>query len=246
MSEPAVTVALVTGAAGGVGRQVAADLASRGWIVLVPGRSVDVARSLAADLAGFGDVRALEVDLDVTVPAAVEAVPEAVRAATGRLDVLVNNTAAFASWNELASSAGVAAARIVMESNDFGPWRLAQILLPLLRESPHPRIVNVSSGGGSCSDAPTRPTPRRGTAAGHGVSRAALSALTATLAAELAGSNVLVNAVEPGHTATWPGTQQVGAPWVLEVAASVVLAAVLPDGGPSGAFPRDDGELLPW
>ena len=245
MLDPAVTVALVTGATRGIGRQVAADLAARGWTVLVSGRSAEVAHAAAADLADAGDVRALEVDLDVTDAAAAEAVPEAVRASTGRLDVLVNNAAAFAYWSELATAADLVSARAVMETNLFGPWRLTQVLLPLLRESAHPRIVNVSSGAGSHGDDQFGLTRRGGAAASYGVSKAALNALTASLAAELAGSGVLVNAVCPGLTATWPGAEQMGARPVAEGAASVVAAAVLPDDGPSGAFLRD-GRPLPW
>ncbi|WP_076259118.1 SDR family NAD(P)-dependent oxidoreductase [Intrasporangium flavum] len=245
MPDPALSVALVTGSTRGIGRQVASDLADRGWTVLVSGRSAATARSVAAELAGHGDVRALEVDLDVTDAAAVEAVPQAVRAGTGRLDVLVNNAAAFVDWTEVASAADLDAARAVMETNLFGPWRLTQVLLPLLRESPHPRVVNVSSGGGSHGDEQFGLTRRGGAAASYGVSKAALNALTATLAAELAGTGVLVNAVCPGLTATWPGAEQMGARPVAEGAASVVAATVLPDGGPSGAFLRD-GRPLPW
>jgi NAD(P)-dependent dehydrogenase (short-subunit alcohol dehydrogenase family) len=243
--EPALTVALVTGSTRGIGRQVVTDLATRGWTVLVSGRRAEVARSVATELAEHGDVRALEVDLDVTDATAVESVPEAVRRTTGRLDVLVNNAAAFVDWTEVASAADLDAARAVMETNLFGPWRLTQVLLPLLRESAHPRVVNVSSGGGSHGDEQFGLTRRGGAAASYGVSKAALNALTATLAAELAGTGVLVNAVCPGLTATWPGAERMGARPVAEGAASVVMGAVLPDDGPSGAFLRD-GRPLPW
>ena len=238
-------VALVTGATRGIGRQVAADLAGRGFTVLVSGREADRARATAAELGTSGDVRALELALDVTDPGAVERVPEAVRAAAGRLDVLVNNAAAFVDWTEVASTADLAAARKVMDANLFGPWRLVQVLLPLLRESPHARIVNVSSGGGSHGDESFGLPRRGGAAASYGISKAALNALTATLAAELAGSGVLVNAVCPGLTATWPGAEQMGARPVSEGAASVVFGATLPDDGPSGGFFRD-GHPLPW
>ena len=244
MPDPAA-VALVTGSTRGIGRQVAADLAGRGLTVLVSGRSAEVARATAAGLSGAGDVRALDLDLDVTDATAVAAVPGAVRDAAGGLDVLVNNAAAFVDWTELASAADLDVARGVMETNLFGPWRLAQVLLPLLRESAHARIVNVSSGGGSHGDEQFGLTRRGGAAASYGVSKAALNALTATLAAELAGSGVLVNVVCPGLTATWPGAEQMGARPVAEGAASVVAAAVLPDDGPSGAFLRD-GRPLPW
>jgi NAD(P)-dependent dehydrogenase (short-subunit alcohol dehydrogenase family) len=72
-----------------------------------------------------------------------------------------------------------------------------------------------------------------------------LNALTAKFAAELADSRILVNAVCPGLTATAPGMEAFGARPVPEGAASVVWAATLPDGGPTGGFFRD-GKPLPW
>ena len=237
------TVALVTGATRGIGRQVVVDLARRGVTVLVSGRDAQAARTTAAELAGEGDVRALDIDLDVTDAQAVAAAPAAVRDAAGRLDVLVNNAAAFVDWTEVASAADLGVARGVMEANLFGPWRMVQVLLPLLRESPHPRVVNVSSGGGSHGDEQFGLTRRGGAAASYGISKAALNALTATLAAELAGTGVLVNAVCPGLTATWPGAEQMGARPVAEGAASVVAAALLPDDGPSGTFLRDGSPI---
>jgi hypothetical protein len=65
------------------------------------------------------------------------------------------------------------------------------------------------------------------------------------LAAELADGPILVNAVCPGLTATWPGAEQMGARPVDESAAGVVWAATLPDDGPRGGFFRD-GRPLPW
>lgn len=209
------TVALVTGATRGIGRQVAADLAARGFTVVVSGRDAAAALATAAELSDRGDVRALGLGLDV------------------------------ADWTEVASAADLDVAREVMDTNLFGAWRMVQALLPMLRESPHPRVVNVSSGGGSHGDEQFGLTRRGGAAASYGISKAALNALTATLAAELAGTGVLVNAVCPGLTATWPGAEQMGARPVEEGAASVVAAVVLPDGGPSGAFLRD-GHPIPW
>ena len=209
------TVALVTGATRGIGRQVAADLAARGFTVVVSGRDAAAALATAAELSDRGEVRALGLGLDV------------------------------ADWTEVASAADLDVAREVMDTNLFGAWRMVQALLPMLRESPHPRVVNVSSGGGSHGDEQFGLTRRGGAAASYGISKAALNALTATLAAELAGTGVLVNAVCPGLTATWPGAEQMGARPVEEGAASVVAAVVLPDGGPSGAFLRD-GHPIPW
>jgi NAD(P)-dependent dehydrogenase (short-subunit alcohol dehydrogenase family) len=105
--------------------------------------------------------------------------------------------------------------------------------------------VNVSSGAGSHRDDQFGLAKRGGTAASYGISKAALNALTSTLAAELADTPILVNAVCPGLTATWPGAEAMGARPVAEGAASVLWAATLPDDGPTGEL-RRDGRLLPW
>jgi NAD(P)-dependent dehydrogenase (short-subunit alcohol dehydrogenase family) len=190
-------------------------------------------------------VRALPVDLDVADDASVQEAAVALERDPGRLDVLINNAAAYVDWSETASGADLVAARKVLEVNLFGPWRLTNALLPLLRQSPHPRIVNVSSGAGSHGDDQFGLAERGGAAASYGISKAALNALTSTFAAELAESSILVNAVCPGLTATWPGAEAMGARPVTEGAASALWAATLPDDGPTGEL-RRDGRPLPW
>ena len=98
------------------------------------------------------DVRALGLDLDVSDAASVLRLPDAVRRIAGSLDVLINNAAAFVDWGDVGSDADLELARSVMETNLFGAWRVTQALLPLLRESAHARLVNVSSGAGSHGD----------------------------------------------------------------------------------------------
>ena len=228
-------VVLVTGSAKGIGREVARQLTERGETVIVSARDGARARQVADELG------ARAVELDVTDDASVAAAADAI----GELDVLVNNAAAFVDWSEMASAADLATAREVIDTNLLGTWRVTQAMLPLLRRSAHPRIVMVSSGGGSHADEQFGLTRRGGAAATYGISKAALNALTATLAAELASTPVLVNAVCPGLTATWPGAEQMGARPVADGGASVLWAATLPDDGPRGGFFRD-GEPLGW
>ena len=147
----------------------------------------------------------------------------------GRSSPSLYPTRAGPDADELATAADLSASEQVLSTNLFGPWRTIQALLPLLRESPHPRIVNVSSGAGSHGDEQFGLTRRGGAAASYGISKAAQNALTATLAAELADTQILVNAVCPGLTATWPGAEQMGARAIGEGAASIVWAATLPE-----------------
>ena len=238
-------VVLVTGAARGIGKEVARQLAGLGATVLIGARNADHAKATAEELSLAGDVRPLPVALDVADDASVGMAVRALEDDPGRLDVLINNAAAYVDWSETAAGADLAAARHVLEVNLFGPWRLTNALLPLLRRSPHPRIVNVSSGAGSHGDDQFGLTRRSGAAASYGISKAALNALTSTLAAELAGTPILVNAVCPGLTATWPGAEAMGARPVNDGAASVLWAATLPDDGPTGEL-RRDGQPLAW
>lgn len=238
-------VVLITGATRGLGTEVARQLAHRGATALLSGREAAKAQATAEQLQAAGDVRALPVDLDVTDAGSVQAAAAALRREPGRLDVLINNAAAYVDWAETATGADLDVAQRVMATNLYGPWRMTQALLPLLRESAHPRVVNVSSGAGSHGDEQFGLTRRGGAAASYGISKAAQNALTSTLAAELAQTPILVNAACPGLTATWPGAEQMGARPIADGAASIVWAATIPDDGPSGGLFRD-GRPLPW
>lgn len=234
-------IAVVTGAARGIGREVSRQLADRGMTVVLTARDLAAAVDAAREMPG--DVRPLP--LDVADEASVVALADVLQREYGRLNVLVNNAAAAADWAEKSSTADLAEVAAAFHTNVIGPWRLIQTLLPLLRATPGARVVNVSSGAGSHGDDQFGLVARQGTAAGYGVSKAALNALTAAVAAELAGSGVLINAVCPGLTATAPGMESMGARPVSEGAASVVWAATLPPDGPTGGFFRD-GRPLPW
>jgi len=237
-------VALVTGASHGIGREVARQLAERGMTVVLIARSREKSGAAAAELNGDGlDVR--PATLDVTGEASVKRTAAEIEGEFGRLDVLVNNAAAFVDWSETVLTADLDAAHAVFETNLFGAWRVCQAFVPLVLRGEHGRIVNVSSGAGSHGDPDFGLTTGGGSVASYGVSKAAVGALTSKLAAELDGAGVLVNSVCPGLTATAPGMEEMGARPVPEDAASVVWAATLPDDGPAGGFFRD-GEPVPW
>jgi NAD(P)-dependent dehydrogenase (short-subunit alcohol dehydrogenase family) len=217
-------VAVVTGASRGIGLAVARDLAARGFTV------VQGARDPAAAPRVDGDV--LVRRLDVTDAASIARLADELDAVT----VLVNNAAILYDTRNRAATVDLDVVRAAMETNLYGAWAMSQALLPHLRRSGHGRIVNVSSGAGSLA------TMGGGTPA-YQVSKAALNALTRTLAGELRRDGILVNAVCPGWVATDMGGP--GGRPVEQGAASVVWAALLPDDGPTGGFFRD-GEPVPW
>jgi NAD(P)-dependent dehydrogenase (short-subunit alcohol dehydrogenase family) len=217
-------VALVTGANRGLGLEVARQLAARGYTVIAGAR--DPGRVPALD----GDVR--PVRLDVTDDASIAAV----RGELDALDVLVNNAAIHYDTWERAMTADLDVVREALETNTFGPWRMAIACADLLRASAHGRLVNVSSGAGAL-------TGMRDGAPAYSVSKAALNALTLMLADALARDGVLVNAVCPGWVATDMGGS--GGRPVRDGAAGIVWAATLPDDGPTGGFFRD-GRPIDW
>jgi len=228
-------IALVTGANRGIGLEVCRQLASRGFVVLLTARDAAKAKAAAKKLSNAGRVEPLL--LDVADPASIKKAAAEVASRYGHLDVLINNAGInYDTW-ETAEHADIDAA--VMETittNLLGPWRLCQAFLPLLRKSEAGRIVNVSSESGSLANMGAGPPA-------YQVTKAALNALTRTLAGELRSAHILVNAVCPGWVATAMGGA--GAPRsVQEGAAGIVWASTLPDNGPTGGFFRDGKPLL--
>ncbi|HEY1275442.1 MAG TPA: SDR family oxidoreductase [Thermoleophilaceae bacterium] len=224
-------MAVVTGGNRGIGLEVCRQLAAGGYAVVLGSRDVGKGKQAAARLDGVAACA-----LDVADDRSVDAAGAWVADRFGRCDALVNNAAILYDTWAHAASADLGEVHDAVETNLFGAWRTTLALLPLLRRSPHGRVVNVSSQGGSLA------SMGAGTPA-YNVTKAALNALTRTLAAELRPDGILVNSICPGWTATDMGGA--GARPVAEGAASVVRGVTLPDDGPTGGFFRD-GRSLPW
>jgi NAD(P)-dependent dehydrogenase (short-subunit alcohol dehydrogenase family) len=228
-------IALVTGANRGIGLDVCRQLAEHGFYVLLGSR--DAAKGAAAAeriAARRGTIEA--ITLDVTDQGSVDRVHTLVANRFGRLDVLVNNAAILYDAGSFATNAELRLVQQALDTNLFGAWRMCLSFVPLLRQSRHGRIVNVSSEAGSLAS-------MGGGTPAYATSKVALNALTRMLAAELRSAGILVNSVCPGWVATDMGGA--GGRPVAEGAASVVWAALLPDDGPTGGFFRD-GVRLPW
>lgn len=238
-------IALVTGGNKGIGREIAAQLADLGHTVIIGARSLERGEATAAELrAAGGNVTA--VGLDVTDAASVEAAAATVRAQHGRLDALINNAGISHQpgadfTGQLPRSADVDHVRHVFETNVFGVITVTSALLPLLRLSGTPRIVNVSSSAGSLaaiSDfSNTDPV-----ALGYVPSKTALTAVTMMYARDLADEKILVNAVCPGFIATDLNNHH-GTGTPAEGARSAVAMATIAADGPSGTFTDVDGPV---
>ncbi|TKT88967.1 SDR family NAD(P)-dependent oxidoreductase [Dyadobacter frigoris] len=244
-------VALVTGANQGIGFQVAKELVANGYTVLLGSRNLENGE-IAAKKIGKNTYA---IQLDVTDKESINAAAERVRNEFGRLDLLVNNAAisnAGAPGRTLeemmqssqASVASLDEVRAVFETNVFGVLAVTQAMLPILRKVPAARIVNVSSGVGSLTlnSDPTFPY-RPGFGVIYAASKTALNAITLSFAIELESTNIKVNAVSPGFTAT-ALNNFAGVETIEEGSRSVVRAA-LDKNGPTGTFSGPDG-LFPW
>ncbi len=237
--------ALVTGANKGIGYEIAAGLGALGWSVGVGARD-DRRREEAVEKLRAAGVDAFGVPLDVTDDASVAAAARLVEERAGRLDVLVNNAGVTGGMPQEPTGVDLDAVRAAVETNVIGVIRVTNAMLPLLRRSAAPRIVNMSSGVGSL----TRQTTSTGESAtgplsaAYSPSKTMLNAVTIQYAKELRDTNILVNAACPGFTATDLNAFR-GVRTPEQGAAIAIRLATLPDDGPTGGFFEDAG-VVPW
>jgi NAD(P)-dependent dehydrogenase (short-subunit alcohol dehydrogenase family) len=237
------TVALVTGANKGIGYEIAAGLGALGWQVGVGARDeARLADAVAKLSAGGADV--FGVPLDVTDDASAAAAAALIEERAGGLDVLVNNAAITGGKIMTPTTADPATMRAVVETNVIGVMRVTNAMLPMLRRSSAPRIVNMSSTVGSLTLQTTPGAETGPIAAAYSPSKTFLNAVTVQYAKELADTNILINLGCPGFTATdLNGFRGVRTP--QQGAAIAIHLATLPDDGPTGGF-FDDAGTIPW
>jgi len=234
--------ALVTGANKGIGYEIAAGLARRGFRVGVGARdtarreeAVDKLRAEGLDVFGV----ALDVTDDASVAAAAARLEE-----LGGLDVLVNNAGITGGMPQEPSQVTAEQVLGVVDVNVLGVIRVTNAMLPLLRRAAAPRIVNVSSTVGSLGLQTAQAEPIGPLSGAYSPTKTYLNALTVQYAKELAPDGILVNAGCPGYVATdlnghrGTRTPEQGAAVFLEL-------ATLPADGPTGTFSDETG-VQPW
>ncbi|NJQ06119.1 SDR family NAD(P)-dependent oxidoreductase [Streptomyces lonarensis] len=245
MSE--MKTALVTGANKGIGYETAAGLAARGYRVAVGARDAD-RREAAVERLRAGGAEAFGVPLDVTDDRVVTEAAASVERQAGRLDVLVNNAGISGptgpGWGQDPTALDLDVVRAVVDTNVLGVIRVTNAMLPLLRRSAAPRIVNVSSSVGSVARQADPSVQVGPVMAAYAPSKSYLNAITVQYARHFADTGILINAVCPGLVATdFTGFQAPRTP--QQGAAIAIRLATLPDGGPTGGFFEDDG-AVPW
>jgi NAD(P)-dependent dehydrogenase (short-subunit alcohol dehydrogenase family) len=243
-------VAVITGSHKGLGYAIARQLAQQGNIqTVITSRKAEDGLTAQQRLADEG----LQVDfqpLDVTRDESVQQFARWLQDTHGRVDILINN----AGVNPTAQPAEASLLTMNLETlqtslatNLLAVARITQALLPLMQAQNYGRIVNVSTEMASLSSLSRDYYPL---APSYRLSKIGLNGLTAILAKELQGTNILVNAYSPG----WLQTDMGGAnaPFTAdEGAETAIYLATLPDGGPQGQFFAEMRRLggaiaLPW
>ncbi|HEX4834782.1 MAG TPA: SDR family oxidoreductase [bacterium] len=228
--------ALVTGANRGIGFEICRQLARQGFRVLMTARDARRGQHAAKRLRKDG----LGVhfhQLDVTDAESLRRAVAFGEGEFGGVDVLVNNAGVYPDEDVPGLSIDLDIVRRTMEVNAYGPLRLCQMMIPLMRGRRYGRIVNVSSGAGAFSE-------MTGGTLAYRVSKVSLNAITRILADEVRGTGILINAMCPGWVRTEMGGRN--APRSVEEGADTgVFLATLPASGPTGGFFRDR-KPIPW
>jgi NAD(P)-dependent dehydrogenase (short-subunit alcohol dehydrogenase family) len=237
-------VALVSGANRGIGFAIADQLARKGLRVIIGARNERKGLEAQKQLVTKG----LDVHftlLDVADALSISAAVGRIKDTFGRLDVLINNAGIMIDTNFSILELPLGLLQNTLETNAFGPLLLSQGCVPIMNRHRYGRIVNISSTLGSLTDIvnpESNYTELQSPA--YRLSKTMLNGITALLARDLRGKNILVNAVCPGWVRTDLGGPQ--APVSPEEAAKTpVWLATLPDDGPTGGFFREQ-QPIPW
>jgi len=228
-------VAVVTGANRGIGLEITRQLAKNKDIhVILTCRNEEEGQKALLGLSSTQRKITFH-KLDVTDESSIKSFKNYLEHDVCRVDILVNNAGVFldnhASKQQNVMDVELDILRKTMEVNLYGPLRLSQVLIPLMKKNKYGRIVNMSSGLGQISGMSEEFTAYR-------LSKVGLNALTRILAAQTKDQNILVNTMCPG----WIKTRMGGldAPGSVEEGAdTAVWLAMLPDGAVSGQYFRN-------
>lgn len=205
-------VAIVTGAAQGIGKAIAMSLADQGADVVVADLNIEKARRVAEQIAKEMGRRAIAIKTDVAGRQSVQAMVDQTLKEFGRIDILVNNagiirrgsleTMTDQDWHD------------VIGTNLTGVYYCCRAVVPIMKRQGSGKIVNISSVASKTGDITSSP--------GYAPSKAGIDCLTKSLARELAPYGINVNAVAPHAIET-----EMSAQWSEEKRKKVVSAIPL-------------------
>ena len=186
-------VAIITGGGHGIGKAYAMRLAAEGAKIVIAELDGDAATAVAAELVAQGHA-AIAVQTDVAVEASANNMAARTIAQFGRIDVLVNNAAIFATIPMSRSpfdQITVDEWDRMMSVNMKGTWLCSRAVVPQMRKQAYGKIINVSSGT-ALKGSPSR--------IHYVTSKAGILGFTKTLANEVGKDGICVNCVAPGST----------------------------------------------
>ena len=209
--------AIVTGAAGGIGRAYARGLAEAGAAVVLADIRGEAAAEQAAAIAADG-YEAIGIQVDVTSEESTLAMARQTSERFGSVDILVNNAALMA---EIMTRGQLTTIPLEMwhrtlDVNLTGPFLCTRAVVPYMKEKGYGKIINQSSGGAWLGGAH------------YGLTKLGIVSMTISLAKELAKSGIRVNAIAPGWTNTEAGNSTTSP----EVRAAVARSIPFPFGEP--------------
>ncbi|MFL9845516.1 SDR family oxidoreductase [Flavobacterium rhizosphaerae] len=238
--------ALITGANKSIGFETARLLLQQGFYVYIGSRTAENGEKAVAQLKADGLENAAYVLLDVTDSDSVTAARKTLGEKTDTLDVLINNAGISGGMPQSALDATIDQFKEVYDTNVFGVVRVTQAFIDLLKNSPEPRIVNVSSSVGSLT-LNSDPTwfAYDLNASVYNSSKTALNMYTVKLAYELRNTAFRVNAVDPGYVATDFNNHQ-GHGTVQQAANRVSKYALIGADGPTGGYFSEENNPETW
>jgi len=221
-------IALVTGGNRGIGLEICRQLAEQGITVLMGSRELAKGETAVSHLHRQGVTNIHPYQLTVNDEDSIQRLYRKIEQDFDRLDILVNNAGIYPDTVNSLLAVDLDLMRQAMDVNAYGPLRLIQVLLPLMKKHRWGRIVNVSSSMGDL-DRLSNGYPA------YRFSKMMLNLFTRVLAQELNGTGITINAMSPGWVRTDMGGS--GAPRsAKEGADTAVWLVTLPDGGPHGGY----------
>ncbi|PIO80559.1 carbonyl reductase [Pediococcus damnosus] len=248
MSSQTQIITLITGAERGLGFEYAKQLGKRGQHIFIGAYDMKLGKKAIADLKDQG-VDADLVNCDVTSQESIDLAIKTIDQKYGYLNILINN-AGLGGPQSKPSETTSAALHKVFDTNFFGTVAMTNATLPLLKKAPFGKIINVASDMGSLTLA-SDPSSMlyKFDAFAYPASKTAVNSMTIAYSKELKDTNVTINSINPGMTATdlinKKAFQANGAQGVEQGAKRAVELASDPKNDLNGTFTEEDGKL-PW
>jgi NAD(P)-dependent dehydrogenase (short-subunit alcohol dehydrogenase family) len=228
-------VVLITGAHRGIGLEIGKQLLAKDFTVVFTMRNMAIGRPIVDEIRKDYK-KAWFHQLDVSEEQSIADVVTHIEETCERIDVLINNAAVLHDQNHASVQVSLPDMRETMETNLYGPMMVTRAMIPYLKKSDDPRVINISSTMGQLS------SMGAGYAA-YRISKTALNALTVIQSKELARDGIKVNSLCTGWVKTKMGGPD--APRSVDKGAETAVWLASSGNIPSGKFFKDRKEI-PW